>query len=101
MAVWENSEFLTIIPTVNYFQRQFLEIFPTGGSFDDYGCVLPVHVPVQAVIAAVAEPDVLHLHVVDVDGLEDDLQLGHDRGELPHPCGWDPGHMSGVSLLDI
>ena len=61
--------------------------------------MLPVHVGVQAVVAGVAELDLLHLHVVDVDGLQEDLQLGHHGRHLAQPCWGDPGHASCVSLL--
>ena len=61
--------------------------------------MLPVHVGVQAVVAGVAELDLLHLHVVDVDGLQEDLQLGHHGRLLALPCWGDPRHASCVSLL--
>ena len=61
--------------------------------------MLPVHVPVQAVVAAVMDPHVLQLEVVDVDGLQDDLQLGHHRRQLSHPRGRDVGYVGRVSLL--
>ena len=61
---------------------------------------MPVHVPVEAVVAAVVDPDVLKLDVVHVDGLQDDLQLGHHRGQLSQPSGRNEGDMSGVSLLE-
>ena len=63
--------------------------------------MLPVHVPVEAVVAAVVDPDVLQLDGVDVDGLQDDLQLGHHWGQLSHSLGRDEGYVGRVSLLQI
>ena len=68
---------------------------------DDNSGVLPVHVQVEAVVAGVVDPDVLQLHGVHVDGLQDDLQLGHHRGQFSHPLGRDEGYVGRVSLLQI
>ena len=72
----------------------------TRGSLDNDTGVLPVHAPVQTLVAVVLEPDSLQPDGLYIDGLHYDLQFSHHRDHLLiRSCRGDPRHPGCVSVL--
>ena len=62
--------------------------------------MLPVHVPVQTIVAGVVELETMDTDIGHIDGLDNDLQLGHHRSEARlNSCRRNPGDSGRVSCL--